>query len=58
MLFAKFRLELFVVVFGFDEVVLEAVEGGEAYCAENYGDNADEGALLLESEGERKDVDN
>ena len=56
MLLAELRLELFVVVFGFDEVVFEAFQCGEADGAEYRGDYAHVCALLLEGEGEGDDI--
>ena len=56
MLLAELRLKLFVVVFGFDEVVFEAFQCGEADGAEYRGDYAHVCALLLEGEGEGDDV--
>ena len=58
MLFVELRLKLFVVVFRLNEIIFKAVESRETYRAENCGDDAHEGALLLESEGEGEDVNN
>lgn len=58
MLFAELRLKLFVIIFRLNEIIFKAVEGREANRAEYRGDDAHEGALLLESEGEGEDVNN
>ena len=56
MLPTKLRLKLFIIIFRLNEIIFKAVEGRETNRAENCGDDAHEGALLLESEGEGEDV--